>query len=140
MEVKHLIEQATSYLKGKIRETPVELSPQLSSLVGHPVYLKLECLQITGSFKLRGAYFYLSTLSAAEKKRGVAACSAGNHGLGVAYAAKELHIPCTIFVHKSVDRAKYEKIVQLGAQVHKSNSIGYDDTLQWATQEAVRLK
>ncbi|HXF29167.1 MAG TPA: pyridoxal-phosphate dependent enzyme, partial [Chlamydiales bacterium] len=119
---------------------PVEFSPALSKLVGQPIYLKLESLQITGSFKLRGAFFYLSTLTAEEKKRGVATCSAGNHGLGVAYAAKELHIPCTVFVPKSVDQAKYDKMVHLGARVIKSEFIGYDDTLLWATKEAAMLQ
>ncbi len=88
--MKQLIEQATEFLKGKIRNTPIEFSPELSKLLGQPVYLKLECLQTTGSFKLRGAFFYLSTLNAEEKKLGVATCSAGNHGLGVAYAQGDL--------------------------------------------------
>jgi threonine dehydratase len=138
--MKRLIEQATEFLKGKIRNTPIEFSPELSKLLDQPVYLKLECLQLTGSFKLRGAFFYLSTLSAVERKLGVATCSAGNHGLGVAYAAKELQIPCTVFVPKSVDQAKYSKLLKLGAKVIKSEFIGYDDTLQWATKEAAQLK
>jgi threonine dehydratase len=138
--MKQLIEQATEFLKGKIRNTPVESSPELSKLLGQPVYLKLECLQTTGSFKLRGAFFYLSTLNAEEKKLSVATCSAGNHGLGVAYAAKELQIPCTVFVPKSVDQAKYDKLLNLGAKVKKSEFIGYDDTLAWAEQEARNLQ
>jgi threonine dehydratase len=83
-----LIEQASSFLQGKIRKTPTEFSPTLSELLNVPVYFKLECLQITGSFKIRGALFYLSTLQEEEKRHGVAACSVGNHGLGVAFAAK----------------------------------------------------
>ncbi len=138
--MQHLIEQATKFLEGKIRKTPVEFSPKLSKLVGQPVYLKLECLQLTGSFKVRGGFFYLSTLNATEKKRGVAACSAGNHGLGVAYAGKELQVPCTVFVPKSVDQAKYDKLVALGAHVKKSEFVGYDDTLAWAEQEAKKLQ
>lgn len=135
-----LIEQASEFLKGKIRNTPVEFSQELSKLLGQPVYLKLECLQATGSFKLRGAFFYLSTLNAKEKKLGVSTCSAGNHGIGVAYAAKELQIPCTVFVPKSVDQAKYDKLLKLGAKVIKSEFIGYDDTLTWAEQEALKLQ
>ncbi|HEX4839055.1 MAG TPA: pyridoxal-phosphate dependent enzyme, partial [Rhabdochlamydiaceae bacterium] len=81
--MQHLIEQAIKFLEGKIRKTPVEYSPELSKLVGQPIYLKLECLQLTGSFKIRGGFFYLSTLNTEERKRGVAVCSAGNHGLGV---------------------------------------------------------
>lgn len=60
--MKQLIEQATEFLKGKIRRTPIEFSLELTKLLGVPTYLKLESLQITGSFKIRGALFYLSTL------------------------------------------------------------------------------
>lgn len=137
--MRHLIDQAAHILQGKIRNTPVDFSPKLSKLLGQPVYLKLECLQLTGSFKVRGGFFYLSTLDAVERKGGVAACSAGNHGLGVAYAGKQLGVPCTVFVPKSVDQAKYDKLVELGAHVKKSEFIGYDDTLEWATQEAKKL-
>ncbi len=134
--MKHLIEQAAQYLKGKIRNTPTELSPKLSKLLGQSVYLKLENLQVTGSFKPRGALFYLSTLSSEDKNRGVAACSAGNHGLGVAYAAKKQHIPCTVFVPASVDQAKYDQLIELGAQVEKSAFAGYDDMAEWGAREA----
>lgn len=134
--MKQLIDQATQYVKGKIRNTPTEISPKLSKLLGQPVYLKLENLQITGSFKVRGALFYLSTLSPEEKNRGVTTCSAGNHGLGVAYAAKKYHIPCTVFVPKSVDQAKYDQLIGLGAQVEKSEFVGYDDTAEWGMREA----
>lgn len=138
--MEQLIEQATKFLKGKIRRTPIEFSSELSKLLGYPTYLKLESLQITGSFKIRGAFFYLSTLSEDEKRLGVATCSAGNHGLGIAYAAKELAVPCTVFVPKSVDQAKHDKLIKLGAKVKKSEFIGYDDTLEWATKEAAHLQ
>lgn len=138
--MKPLIEQATAFLQGKILETPMEFSPELTHRVGQPIYLKMECLQITGSFKLRGAYYYLSTLTSRESQRGVAACSAGNHGLGMAYAARQLHLPCTVFVPASVDPAKYEKLLKLGAKVIKSEYIGYDDTLNWAEEKARTLK
>lgn len=130
--MKELINQAVSYLKGKIRRTPTEFSPELSKILGHPTYLKLENLQITGSFKPRGAMFYLSTLNS---QKGVATCSAGNHGIGMAYAARELQIPCTVFVPKSVDQAKYDKLIELGAEVVKSPFNGYDDTLEWASSQ-----
>lgn len=135
----HLIEQATQVLKGKIRTTPTEFSPKISKLLGHPVYLKLECLQLTGSFKIRGGFFYLSTLDIETRKQGVAVCSAGNHGLGVTFAGKQLGVPCTVFVPKNIDHAKYEKLIEMGAQVRISEFIGYDDTLAWATQEANKL-
>ena len=133
-----LIEQASHFLKGKIRQTPTEYSSVLSDLLQVPVYLKLENLQITGSFKIRGALFYLSQLQEKERQKGIGCCSAGNHGLGVAYAAKELGVSCTVFVPKNVDEAKYKKILKLGAKVIKSEFIGYDETLEWATQEATK--
>ena len=133
-----LIDQATSFLKGKVRRTPMEFSPVLSDILQVPVYFKLECLQITGSFKVRGALFYLSKLSDKEKQNGVAACSAGNHGLGVAYAAKEMGIHCTIYVPKNIDRMKVEKMHSLGATIRHSSSIGYDDTLAWAKNEVIQ--
>lgn len=135
-----LIKKASEYLQGKVRKTPAEFSMVLSELVGQPVFLKLENLQHTGSFKLRGALFYLSTLDASSKERGVSTCSAGNHGLGVAFAAKELGVPCTVFVPKSVDQTKYEKLIKLGARVRKSEFIGYDDTLAWAVKESADLQ
>lgn len=138
--MKQLIEQAAKFLQEKIRRTPIEFSQELSKLLGVPTYLKLESLQITGSFKIRGAFFYLSTLAEEERKQGVATCSAGNHGLGVAYAAKELGIPCTVFVPKSVDQAKHDKLIKHGATVKKSEFSGYDDTLAWATEEAAQSK
>lgn len=137
--MEHLIDQAMKTICGKTRITPTEYSADLSKLLGHPVFVKLECLQTMGSFKLRGATYYLSTLSTHERSSGVAACSAGNHGLGLAYAAKELGLACTIFVPKSVDQAKFDKLISLGATVHKSGFIGYDDTLAWSKKEAEKL-
>lgn len=133
-----LIQAASAILNGKIRKTPLEYSERLSDHLGIHVYLKLECLQITGSFKVRGALFYLSTLDGYVLQKGVAACSAGNHGLGVAYASKQLNVPCTVYVPKNVDRAKEEKILSLGARIKKSVFLGYDDTLAWAKQEVAK--
>ncbi len=133
-----LISRARTFLEGKIRCTPIDFSPCLTDLLGAPIYFKMEHLQITGSFKLRGALFYLSTLSPEERAHGVATCSAGNHGLGVAYAAKEYGVDCTVYVPKGVDRAKQEKIVLLGARVIQSEFVGYDETLLWAEEEVLK--
>src|SRR5229473_3194341 len=75
-----LIEEASRFLGGRVLHTPLEPSPKLSQLLGVPIWLKLECLQTTGSFKLRGALFRLSRLSEEEKRAGVFTCSAGNNG------------------------------------------------------------
>jgi threonine dehydratase len=133
-----LIEEAGRCLEGRIRRTPVEPSPVLSRLLGVPVWLKLESLQVTGSFKIRGAYFALSRLDAAQKERGIATCSAGNHGKAVAYAARDLGVKAVIYVPNSVDEAKYQGMLALGAAVKVSQFAGFDDTEQWAMEEAAR--
>ena len=83
-------EDAAAYLDGVITRTPIDQSQHLSEVLGVPVYLKLENLQRTGSFKIRGAYVRISRLSDREKAAGVVAASAGNHAQGVALAAATL--------------------------------------------------
>ena len=84
------IEQARARLDGVARVTPVYRSETLSQLAGREVHLKAENLQRTGSFKVRGAYNRISTLSDEERAAGVVAASAGNHGQAVAWAAREV--------------------------------------------------
>lgn len=91
-------EDAAAVLDGVITHTPLDQSLHLTELLGVPVHLKLENLQRTGSFKIRGATYRLSRLTAEERARGVVAASAGNHAQGVALAAKSLGIPATIFM------------------------------------------
>jgi len=133
-----LILDARRALEGRVRRTPIEASPALSDAAGAPVLLKLESLQLTGSFKIRGAYFVLSRLSADERERGIVTCSAGNHGKAVAYVARALGIPAEIHVPRDVDQAKHDAIVALGARVVRSEFEGYDDTEQVAQAEAER--
>lgn len=92
------IEAAADALAGVAQHTPVDHASHLSDLLGVPTYMKLENLQRTGSFKLRGATYRLSRLTDAEKARGVVAASAGNHAQGVAFAAQQLGIDATIFM------------------------------------------
>ena len=115
-----------------MRRTPLEFSDGLSERLGVPVWLKLESMQLTGSFKIRGALFRLSQLSEAERRDGVVTCSAGNHGKAVAYAARQCGVGATICVPRSVDRAKYEGMLTLHADVRVSEFDGYDDTEEWA--------
>jgi threonine dehydratase len=133
-----LIEEATRFLRGRVLHTPLEPSPKLSQLLGVPAWLKLECLQTTGSFKLRGALFRLSRLSEEEKRAGVFTCSAGNHGKGVAYAAKALGLTPTIVVPSSIDDSKYRAMVAMDAKVIRSRFPGYDETEAWAMEEAAK--
>lgn len=98
-------------------------------------YLKADCLQKTGAFKLRGAYYKLSTLTDEEKTRGVIACSAGNHAQGVAFAARDMGIPATICIPAGAPLSKIEATRSYGANVVLVPGV-YDD----AHAEAVRLR
>lgn len=133
-----LVLDARRALEGRIRRTPIEASPALSDAANTPVFLKLESLQLTGSFKIRGACFVLSRLSAGERQRGVVTCSAGNHGKAVAFMARELGVPAEIHVPRDVDQAKYQAMLALGANVIRSDFEGYDDTEQVAREAAAR--
>jgi threonine dehydratase len=96
--------------------TPLLESPALSDLVGAQVFLKLECLQVTGSFKVRGAAARLGTLDEPSRRAGVVACSSGNHGRAVAYVAHKLGIPATVYVPDWVDPVKLAGIRAHGAE------------------------
>lgn len=132
-----LVHEAAAFLKDRIRKTPVEHSPALSTVLGVPVWLKLENLQITGSFKIRGALFALAKLHEKGIEE-VATCSAGNHGRAVARGARDLGIHATIYVPSGVDETKYRAMLEQGAEVVVSDFIGYDDTEKWALGEAER--
>jgi threonine dehydratase len=133
-----LVSEAERFLRGRIRRTPVELSPGLSERLGVPIWLKLEHLQETGSFKLRGAFFALSCLSEKERRRGVLTCSAGNHGLALAYAASRLSARAVVCVPRAADDSKVAGIRTHGAEVRVSDFPGYDATEEWAIERARR--
>lgn len=122
-------------LKDAIRLTDVIYSPVLSSQCGAQVYLKTENLQITGSFKVRGAYYKISQLSEEEKAKGVIACSAGNHAQGVALASEKFGIKSIICMPDGAPISKVEATKSYGAQVVLVPGV-YDD----AHNEAERLK
>jgi len=98
------------------RVTPLVEVPSLSAALGRPVHAKLESLQVTGSFKVRGAAARLAALTPEERTRGVVACSSGNHGRAVAYVAGRLGIPATVCVPDWVDPVKLEGIRADGAE------------------------
>ncbi|KTR93510.1 threonine dehydratase [Microbacterium testaceum] len=110
-------EDAAQALRGIITRTPLDESLHLTELLGVPVNLKLENLQRTGSFKIRGASHRLSRLTAEERARGVVAASAGNHAQGVALAAQQLGIPATIFMPLGVPVPKLLATRGYGAEV-----------------------
>lgn len=101
-------------LEGVVRRTPLERSERLSGLVGVPVFLKREDAQVTRSFKVRGAYHLISSLSAEEKSRGVVCASAGNHGLGVAFSCAAQGIKGKVFVPSTTPRQKRQRIAAVG--------------------------
>jgi len=111
------IERARDAIASTVRMTPVNVSPSLSDLTGVPVHLKLEHTQLTGSFKLRGATNAVASLSDGEKSRGVAGVSTGNHGRGLAYAAKAAGVKCIICMSRLVPQAKIDGIKAQGAEV-----------------------
>jgi threonine dehydratase len=126
---------AARRLEGVARRTPLTRSAALSAVAGGDVWLKRENEQVTGSFKLRGAYNALASLDAEERERGVVAASAGNHGLGVAHAADLLGVPATIFIPRTAPEVKREGIKRLGAVVDATQP-DYDAAHAMATRYA----
>lgn len=108
---------ASRRIKATVCRTPLEHSHALSALVGTEVRLKMENLQHTGSFKLRGAANVLASLDAEQRSIGVIAPTAGNHGLGLAYAGNVAGIPVSIFLPHSADPMKVSAMKSYGAQV-----------------------
>ena len=115
--------------------TPLTRSDALSALVDADVHLKLECEQITGSFKLRGAYNAIACLPDDVRKQGVVASSAGNHGLGVAYAALKLGVQARVFVPKDAPEVKKKGITGYGAAID-ATSADYDEAMVRAKKYA----
>jgi len=111
------IRAAREQIAGSITLTPLEHSMVLSEMTGCEVWLKLENLQFTASFKERGATVKMQSLTAAERKAGVVAASAGNHAQGVAFAAQRLGIPATIVMPKGTPFTKISRTEALGATV-----------------------
>ena len=114
MDWKNEILAAEQRIRPLVRETPLERSPYLSQKGGAEVYLKLEHLQHTGSFKLRGATNKLLSLSSEQLSRGVIAASTGNHGMAVSYAASKLGARATIYMKEGTLPEKVELIRALG--------------------------
>jgi threonine dehydratase len=128
--------EAARAIVGQVAQpTPMETSRYLSGELGSPVFLKCENLQRTGSYKLRGAYNLMSTLTADERSKGVIAASAGNHAQGVALAAHELGIKATIFMPLGVALPKLEATRAYGAEVVLVGNI-FNESLKAAKERA----
>lgn len=109
-----------------VRETPLDPSPYFSEVTGANVWLKLENLQHTGSFKLRGAFNKLLSLTEDERAQGVVAASSGNHGAAVSYAAARLGVEGIIFVPEQSSTTKVDAIRRHGADVRFFGTDGLD--------------
>lgn len=118
------IKNAAEKLKEVIRKTDLIYSPSLSK--DNEIYLKAENLQVTGSFKVRGAYVKVASLTEAQKAKGIIACSAGNHAQGVALAAQKSGIKSTIFIPSTAPISKIEATRKYGAQIELVDGV-YDD-------------
>src|SRR5437016_6178937 len=118
--------EAHKLLKPRLHHTPLEPSRTLQDLTGAHIYLKAEHMQRSGSFKVRGASYKLSRLPEQEYSRGVIAASAGNHAQGVAIAAANYNIPCTIVMPETAPLAKVTATQGYGANV-VLHGFTYDD-------------
>ena len=125
------IQEAKQRLDGIITHTPIAYAPILSKNAGADVYLKKENLQLTGSFKLRGAFNKIAKLSKEERDRGVVAASAGNHAQGLAFSAKHFGCEATIVMPEATPLLKVNGVKSHGANVvlHGSN---YDEAYKYA--------
>ena len=129
------IQKAEKRLKKIINKTPIAYAPILSKEYNGEVYLKKENLQLTGSFKLRGAFNKIATLSKKEKKKGVVAASAGNHAQGVAFSSQYFNCKATIITPETTPLTKVTGVKSYGADVILYGS-NYDESYKYALEFA----
>lgn len=127
-------EEASEAVKKVTQETKLIYSDHFSSLTGNKVYLKPENMQLTGAYKLRGAYYKISTLSEEERAKGLITASAGNHAQGVAYAAKCFGAKAVIVMPTTTPLIKVERTKGYGAEV-----VLYGDVYDEACDHALKL-
>jgi threonine dehydratase len=132
------IVKAQDILSETVRRTPLQNSRTFSDIAGKNLFLKLECLQVTGSFKVRGALVKINKLSEKQAGYGVIAASAGNHAQGVAYAAMIKKIPCTIVMPENASPAKVAATRSYGARIIRRGA-NYDDAWE-ATQDIAKAE
>ncbi|MBF9022658.1 pyridoxal-phosphate dependent enzyme [Rhodobacterales bacterium FZCC0069] len=121
------IRAAAARAKGHVRQTPLLSAPALDDIAGRRVFAKAEVLQLTGSFKFRGAWSAVSNLPAAERAKGVLAFSSGNHAQGVAYAAALHGVQATIIMPADAPQAKIDNTRFYGAEVILYDRKGGED-------------
>src|SRR2546423_15326811 len=117
MEMVRAIEEAERRLQGIASTTPLQPSPRLSEQYGANILIKREDMQAVRSFKIRGAYNKIASLSAEDRRRPVVCASAGNHAQGVAFACAHLRIKGTIFMPRITPTQKIERVEDFGGAV-----------------------
>jgi threonine dehydratase len=130
-----LIKKAQQNISKVVTKTPFAYAPILSQMVGNEIYLKKENLQLTGAFKLRGAFNKIATLSENDRKKGVIAASAGNHAQGVAYSASYFDIPSTIVMPEATPMTKVSGVKSYGGEVVLAGN-NYDEAYEYAIELA----
>ncbi len=125
--------RAQEKMKNIVHVTPLDYSRTFSELSNNEVFLKLENLQKTGSFKVRGSYNKIISLGKEDLEKGVIAASAGNHAQGVAYSSNMLGIPCTIVMPKGAPLSKVLATKWYGANVELQGAV-FDEALDYALQ------
>src|ERR1700752_1242034 len=131
------IKKAAKNLEGVAMHTPLQFNYQLSEEFGCNVYLKREDLQVVRSYKLRGAYNKMISLSEIEKQKGVVCASAGNHAQGVAYSCKKLHIKGVIFMPTTTPSQKITQVKLFGKEFVEVILTG--DTFDDAYKAAIKF-
>ena len=124
---------ARNRIRSFIRHTPLEFSPRLSRATKAEIYFKTENWQVSGSFKPRGSFNRILKMSAEEKRAGIVAPTAGNHGVGLSYAAATLGITANIFLPRTADVSKLKMLEDNNARVR------FFDDVETARQEALRI-
>ncbi len=128
-------EEAAKKVKEVTQETKLIYSHHFSKETGNEVYLKPENMQRTGAYKVRGAYYKISTLTDEERERGLITASAGNHAQGVAYAARKYGVPATIVMPTTTPLIKVERTKEQGAEVILAGDV-YDESYEHALKVA----
>ena len=123
--------EARGVLSGVIRNTSLVYSPAFSKATGNQIYIKPENMQVTGAYKIRGAYYKISTLSDEEKARGLVTASAGNHAQGVAYAAKLAGVKAVVVMPTTTPLMKVNRTKGYGAEVVLAGDV-FDEACDYA--------
>jgi threonine dehydratase len=129
------IKEAKKRVDKVIYKTPFAYAPTLSQKVGNEIYLKKENLQITGAFKLRGAFNKIASLSEEKRKKGVIAASAGNHAQGVAFSANYFNVPSIIVMPEATPLTKVSGVKEYGGEVVLAGN-NYDEAYEYAVKLA----